>query len=232
MSGPQPVRSSARAGRTGFQPSVCYSPEYWDRVAVSKLACAAVPRCSRDMRGLSCLVHHSRRGRSETSRFNPHNAQPASSRPLPFDHSGCVLVRNWLLRMAHDFLTAVVLGHDRCCADLRVVLTVVGAAAMDFTTIWDGECHDWPQPFTEQLTPQQAVFSRTPHRVAKIVGTGQSSARPPKIFGSGVHCPTFLGAALVGSPSGAAPDVYARRRKTHSRGARLTSWTGADCLGP
>jgi hypothetical protein len=45
------------------------------------------------------------------------------------------------------------------------VATIVGAVIIDFMTIWSGECHYSPQPFTKPQSAQQAVFT------ARIVGS-------------------------------------------------------------
>jgi len=46
-----------------------------------------------------------------------------------------------------------------------LVSTVAGAVAIDFMTIWSGECHYSPQPFAAQQGSQQAVFT------ARIIGS-------------------------------------------------------------
>lgn len=63
-----------------------------------------------------------------------------------------------------------------------VVSTAAGAAGIDFMTIWNGECHYSPQPFTKQLVPQQAAF--TAHVIAsrRLWGSDSSQRVGPRRY--------------------------------------------------
>jgi len=59
-----------------------------------------------------------------------------------------------------------------------LTVTLLGAVAIDFMTIWNGECHFSEPPFTTPTLPQQAVFTARILRSRKLWGPDESPPTP------------------------------------------------------